>query len=404
MLRLPSASVAAIAGLLLMLQAGWAKGDEEPRYRTTHPDIALQNLDHQIEVARRMVRQRPQDAAAVRKLLDHLLDRVQFRGSYSDFDEALVITGTLLEARPDDPEAGLARARILERLHRFDEAMALLDGIEARIEESANSRASRAWLQGIEQARLRITLARGEPEVVIDTLRRRAREAPGFGTHTQLAFALEALGDIEAAEASYRSALSFWDQITPFPIAWIAFQRGELHVGRDDTRAAAQYRRALDYLPAYVTPSVHLAEVMVQQGDLDAAISLLESLVGRSEDPEVDSRLAEFLAAAGRQKEATRARLRAEQGYVALAARHPLAFLDHIAEFWLGAGDDPAEAWIHAQRHLANGASDRALGLAIEAAAAAQRQELCALVEQAVSRRGRNSRLDELLDLHAPHC
>lgn len=329
---------------------------------------------------------------------------MQFRGSYSDFDEALAITAQRLETQPDDSETSLVRARILERLHRFDEAMDLLEKVEVRIEQTPISRASRSWLQTIERARIRVTLARGRPETVIEQARRLAAEQPSFGSLTQLAFVLEALGQIEEAERSYLEALRFWDQITPFPIAWVAFQRGELHVGRDDARAAAHYRRALDYLPAYVTPRVHLAEVLAESGDLDGAIALLEAVAGHSEDPEVDSRLAEFLMAAGRSEEAAAARARAERGYGELAARHPLAFLDHIAEFWLAAGDDPERAWIQAQRHLANGASNRALALAIETAAAAQRRKLCGLIEQAASRLGRNAGLDEQLDRHSPYC
>lgn len=404
MVRHGAATIGAVAGLLLLLQIGQASVAEEPRYRTTHPDIALRNLDHQIEQARRILRVRPHDPDGVSNLLDHLLNRVQFRGSYSDFDAALAITEGLLSALPNDPGAGLARARILERLHHFDEAIDLLDDIRARIEQPPISVPSRAWLQSIEQARIRITLARGRPEAVIASLRQLAAERPGFGTHTQLAFGLEALGRIDEAERSYVAALAFWDQITPFPVAWVEFQRGELYVGRDDARAAAHYRRALDYLPLYVTPRVHLAELLAEDDDLDGAIALLEAVAGRSEDPEVNSRLAEFLMAAGRDEEAMAVRSRAEQGYADLAERHPLAFLDHIAEFWLGAGNDPAQAWINAERHLANGASDRALGLAIEAAAAASRPELCDLIEQASSRRGRHPGLDDQLDLHSPHC
>ncbi len=397
-------TVGAVAGLVLLLQAGFAIAHDEPRYRTTHPDIALRNLDHQIEQARRVLSVHANNVAAVHSLLDHLLNRVQFRGSYSDFDEALSITERLLQALPDDPGAGLARARILERVHRFDEAIALLDDIQARIGETPSSRQARSWLQTTEQARIRITIARGRPEEVIEAVSHRAAEQPGFATHTQLAFALVALGRIDEAERSYLQALGSWDQMTPFPVAWVEFQRGELHVGRDDARAATHYRRALDYLPHYVSPRVHLAELLAENQDLDGAIALLEAIAGQSEDPEVDSRLAEFLMAAGRSDDAAAVRSRAERGYAALAARHPLAFLDHIAEFWLGAGGDPQQAWIHAQGHLANGASDRALALAIEAAAAAQRPERCELVAQASSRRGRLPGLNEQLDAHSQGC
>ncbi|TVS16177.1 MAG: hypothetical protein EA417_10865 [Gammaproteobacteria bacterium] len=233
---------------------------------------------------------------------------------------------------------------------------------------------------------------------------RRAASNPAFASLTQLAFTLHTLGRVDEAETNYLKALQFWDQISPFAVSWVEFQRGELHVDREPARAAAHYRRALDYMPAYITARVHLAEALVEIDELDEAIALLEAIAGESEDPEVDSRLAEFLVAAGRHEEAEPIRERAERGYAELLARHPLAFLDHIAEFWLGSGDDPQQAWVMAERNLANAASDPALALAIEAAAAAKQPELCELLQRSEPRRRRFVQLDELVEEFQAQC
>jgi hypothetical protein len=63
----------------------------------------------------------------------------------------------------------------------------------------------------------------------------------------------------------------------------------------------------------------------------------------------------------------------ARQRFEALLARQPLAFADHAAEFYLGAGADPARAWLLAQQNLANRATDRAIALELRAAQATGR-------------------------------
>lgn len=386
---------------ILIAPAPFAAGEEDPRYRTTHPEIALRNLDHQLLQSQRRLSRQPDDIAATARLLDLLFDRALFLGTFSDFDTAMAVSEALVLAHPDNPEALFQRVRVLERLHHFEQAASLLDGIMA---SPMTPQVAAALQEPMARARIRIRMAQGEVDSVMSEVVTRTREQPSYANWSQLAFAHQARGEIEAAEQAYREALTFWDQITPFPIAWVEFQRGELYVGRDDDRAAKHYRRALDYLPDYVTARVHLAELLAEAGDEEGAVALLAAVNERNEDPEVDSRRAEFLLALGRNDEADVARNRAEQAYAALAQRHPLAFLDHITEFWLGAGDDPQQAWLHAQRHLANGASETALALAIAAASAANRAERCELIVQARPRQGRHAELDEMLTDHGNDC
>src|SRR5205814_5801793 len=57
--------------------------------------------------------------------------------------------------------------------------------------------------------------------------------------------------------------------------------------------------------------------------------------------------------------------------YDQLIARHPEAFADHAAEFWLAAGGDPEKGLVLAQRNLNNRFTPRAQELVLQAALAA---------------------------------
>ncbi|MFM9629201.1 MULTISPECIES: hypothetical protein [Streptomyces] len=65
-----------------------------------------------------------------------------------------------------------------------------------------------------------------------------------------------------------------------------------------------------------------------------------------SDDPEYASRLALALRDLGRHQEALRWRDRAAERYDDLVLRHPEAYADHAADFWLMVGAD-ADRGIH---------------------------------------------------------
>src|SRR5262245_41137634 len=118
------------------------------------------------------------------------------------------------------------------------------------------------------------------------------------------------LADLERfaeADAVYRQALSSYEDVSPFPLAWVCFQLGmlwgELVSAPDADLAALWYRRALAYLPGYVKARVHLAEIHASQDQPREAEALLLPAVSSS-DPEVRWRLADVLDAQGRLEEA----------------------------------------------------------------------------------------------------
>jgi thioredoxin-like negative regulator of GroEL len=121
---------------------------------------------------------------------------------------------------------------------------------------------------------------------------------------------------------------------------------------------AAQHR-----LPAYVPALGHLAEVEAALGERETAIARLRPLAASSDDPDYAGLLAGFLSEAGHTQEARCWQARAAARYDELVARHPAAFADHAAEFWLTTGADAGKARHLARQNLAIRQTPRAYDL-----------------------------------------
>jgi hypothetical protein len=175
------------------------------------------------------------------------------------------------------------------------------------------------------------------------------------------------LADLERfveADAVYRQAYSSFDDVSPFPLAWVCFQLGmlwgELVPAPDFDLAAHWSRRAIAYLPGYVKARVHLAEIYASQDQTGDAEALLVPALS-SRDPEVRWRLADVLMARGRFEEGERQIDAARLGFEELLGKQLLAFADHAAEFYAGSGNDPRRALELANANVANRPTRRAL-------------------------------------------
>jgi tetratricopeptide (TPR) repeat protein len=342
--------------------------------RTTSPKIALKNLSGQINSFQRRVEALPDDIAAREMLVALLLSRTQYLGSYDDFDTAFQIVDDVLKRKLAPARGAVLHATILSAVHRFDEAMAELD------------RADTLGAKNTQSARETIALARGLEVATITKARQAvASEYPSYASLTKLAAALTKSERFEESDAAYQQALDLYRDVSPFPIAWVAFQRGVLwgELADDPERAYEQYQIAVARLPEYIVGNVHLSELEVERGDKAAAIARLEAIVDTTVDPEPASRLAEYIGE-GDPERAKRYRERADAGYKTLLDRYPLAFADHATEFYLGAGNNPKRALELAQMNLKNRKTKRAYRLAIEAATAAKQEPLaCELSKSA---------------------
>lgn len=334
----------------------------------TPGETALANLSSHIVGLRAGVRAQPASAGIRDQLVGNLLARSQFVGSFADLGESAALATEGRKASSDRERAMETAASALSAVHDFVHASKLLEAIgKADLEGSYGN----------------YQLARGaDPRPIEQVRRERALESPTFGTLSSWAIALSAVGEFEAADRAYADALTSYRDVSPFPVAWVEFQRGVMWAERagDMARGRAHYERATAVLPGYVVANVHLAEVEAGEGDLDSARRRLRLLVDAgTQDPEPRGLLSTL---AETKDERALLREEAASRYRALIRRHPLAFLDHAAEFF--ADVDPEFALELALDNLDNRADDRAYQIAIEAAlAAADASVACDLAEQA---------------------
>lgn len=212
---------------------------------------------------------------------------------------------------------------------------------------------------------------------------------PGFASRSALAGAYAAVGRFADADRMYVEALAALNTTSPFPYAWIYFARGEMWAEQagDPARGEALYARALTHLPEFVAANIHLAELEAARGALASAMARLERVAASSNEPEALALLGELHLRTGDPARGRSEIARSRQRFESLLARHPLAFADHAAEFYLGPGGDAERAWVLAQRNLAARETDRAVTLAVKAARATGRQrEACELIAQVRAR------------------
>jgi len=321
-----------------------------PVVSTTSGNIALANLDHLIGQ-----RTGTDDEAA-----DELwLMRARYLADYAALERGTAFA----DAQAPDVPRLLRRARARASVHRFADALADLD-VAARLGADPEM---------LFRVRAPVRIAQGAAAEVIAPLEATAARDPGFAAASALAVAYAGAERFADADREYQAALDALDTTSPFPYAWLYFARGTMWAEQagDTERGARHLRRALDYLPQFVAANLHLAEIETRRGDVLDAAARLER-VAESGDPEVFAMLGRLHAktdAALAALEIDRARARFES----LLAREPLAFADHAAEFYLGAGADPQRAWQLASANFAERKTPRAQGLLQRAANARDR-------------------------------
>jgi tetratricopeptide (TPR) repeat protein len=321
---------------------------------TTSGVIALVNLQVQIDsleaqaaVGRLAVAQRA-GLVELLTLRGHVLGRI------ADYERAAVLAEQLVRDALDDRVAFLARARARTTLHRFAEALADLDAAE-RLDADPST---------LDAERAAIFQALGCYDEALALRRSAAERRPDFATLGALAGLQAERGLLAEAEHVFIEARRCYQRVSPFPIAMLDFQHGLMWMDQGDLHAAhAWFDAAVRRVPSYAPALGHLAEVDTALGAREAAIARLRRLAVSSDDPEYAAQLAGVLSEAGQEQEARDWRARAAARYDELIARHPAAFADHAAEFWLTVGANGGRALHLAQQNVAIRQTARAYAL-----------------------------------------
>jgi tetratricopeptide (TPR) repeat protein len=327
---------------------------------TTSGVIALANLQAQIDGLEAQAAE--QVAVAQRAtLVDLLILRGHVLGHIADYERAALLAEQLVRDAPGEGIAFLARARAHATLHRFAEALADLDAAE-------RLGADRVVLDADRSAMLQALGRYGEALVFCCAA---VERRPDFATLGALAGLQAERGLLAEAEDMFAKARRRYQDVSPFPVAMLDFQRGLMWFDHGGLAAARTwFEAARARLPAYAPALGHLAEVDAAVGEREAAITRLRTLAASSDDPEYAGLLAGVLSEAGRAEEARAWSARAAARYEELIARHPAAFVDHAAEFWLSAGADAGRAQQLARQNLELRQTPRARALLRRAALA----------------------------------
>ena len=323
----------------------------------TDGEIAALNL----ESARRRAWARFTHDARLPGVAEALVDQerlaAQFLGDLDALDRLDALASQF--ARVDNSFRGaLIHAEVSSSVHRFADARGHL----ARAARMGGPR------DVIERQLLAIDQACGvDLDAVLAARRRIAAESGRLEDLVPLGAVLADLERFSEADAVYRQAFASYNDISPFPLAWVCFQLGmlwaELVPVPDPGLAGQWYRRAIAYVPGYVKARVHLAEIYASQDrPADAETLLLPAL--SSGDPEVRWRLADVLIAQERFAEADTRLDAARSGFDSLLQKHLLAFADHAAEFYAASGNDCVRALGLARTNAANRPTRRAVAQA----------------------------------------
>ncbi len=218
--------------------------------------------------------------------------------------------------------------------HRFAEARHHLEQAEIR----------GAQEEDVSHLRLSIDQACGtDLGRVLEERRQAVTKSGGIEDQVALGALLADLREFSDADRVYKQALRDYRDVSPFSVAWVCFQLGvlwgELVPEPRTTCAARWYEKALERLPSYTKARVHLAEIYSSCGRAGEAESLLIPALS-SGDPEVRWRLADAMAAQGKNVDTEAQMQAARSGFESVLERHPLAFADHGAEFYAGSGND----------------------------------------------------------------
>lgn len=321
---------------------------------TTSGVIALLNLQGQIDSLESQAAAGQLAVAQRANLIDLLTLRGHILGRIADYEHAAVLAEQLVGAAPAGGIAFLARARTRATFHRFVEALADLDTAEQLGQDQASLEAERAT----------IFQALGRYEEALALRRDAAERRPDFATLSALAGLQAERGEVAEAEHLFSEGRRRYQGVSPFPIALLDFQRGLMWLEQGDLHTArVWFDAAQRRVPAYAPALGHLTEVDAALGERETVIDRLRPLAVSSDDPEYTTQLAGLLSETGHAQESSHWRARAAARYDELMARHPAAFADHAAEFWLTAGADVERALQLARQNLAIRQTRRAYAL-----------------------------------------
>jgi len=322
----------------------------------------MTNFHAHIADLERHLRETPASLEWQTAMLQARQQEVSALGIVSSLDRIVELGDRIVKDHPSDAKAHISRASARGAVHDFAGAASELEQA-SKLGESA---------EDLEPARAGLAMALGNfDEAQAIYTKRIAAHATSIDL-LMSGVCLGAMGKTQGADDAIQRAEDAYRDVSPFMIAWIYFERGNLwdSAGKLEL-AAAYYRIAVDRLPGYAHAAIHLSNFLPAA----EATSLLQRLSTTADDPEVLSALAlvggDTLA-------------RAKAAYEGLMKKYPLAFADHAGWFYLNVANDPARAVDAAKTNVDNRKTPAAYELLIAAKLGAKMDaDACAAADDA---------------------
>lgn len=162
------------------------------------------------------------------------------------------------------------------------------------------------------------------------------------------------MGEDEDADALLVSAQQELTAKEMRAYAWLEVQRGEIRArtGAFD-EARAHYERAEAAYPGHWQTGEHFAALEIESGHLSDAVGLLRDLIARFPKPELKQQLGEVLSLLGREDRAQELFEEALADYLKAVSSGEVHYYHHLADFYIRARPNAAEAVKWARRDLA---------------------------------------------------
>ena len=230
-------------------------------FQTTDGEIAIINLNSARLRSWSRFYQDPQHPGAAETVLEHEQLTAQFASDLSALDRMEAFGEQLGQLDAASARTMMIQAQIASALHRFSDARHYL--AQASLGGAPSADVKRILLN-VDQA------CGSHLEEVLDERRGIVAKSGRFEERVALGALLADLGEFDDADEIYRQALREYQDVSPFPVAWVCFQLGmlwgELVPEPQLARAEHWYRKAIVSLPCYVRARVHLAEICSATG------------------------------------------------------------------------------------------------------------------------------------------
>ncbi|MFF8726296.1 hypothetical protein ACF073_07360 [Streptomyces sp. NPDC015171] len=321
---------------------------------TTTGVIATRNLDARIEGLTDQASRESLPGAGWAELVELTALRGHVRGRVDEAEHAASLADAFVDRMPRDPRSRVARARLAACFHRFPAALADLDAAAALGLDR----------RSLDEERAAVHQSAGRYDEALALHRHALSRRHDFSTLGALARCHAERGEAADAERWFMAARRGYRGVSPLPLAVLEFQCGQAWLyGGSPAHARPWLEAATRRLPSYLPAQARLAGIDAGRGDSAGAVGELRRIALGSDDPYYEAQLAGVLGGRGAWGEARFWRARAAVHYESLLARHPEAYADHAAEFWLTVGGDPGRALRLALWNLALRPTPRARAL-----------------------------------------